>query len=256
MKRPEVVTRRVPAVSRAIAILRLLGKSETPLGVHAVANALELVPSTCLHILRVLVSEELASFDPETKRYGLTAGILSIASGVLRRRSFSDVVQPALDEISRRWSATAIGVETVGLKHMVVVAISRSDQALRLRADIGSRFPALISATGRCIAAFGGHQIEEVERRFRLLRWDNPPDLERWREEVEATRVAGYAVDEGQYISGVTIVAAPVLSRGGVTNVLVILGVSEQLRRIGAAAIGEALRRRAAELSERLEGVG
>jgi DNA-binding IclR family transcriptional regulator len=255
-KRPEVVTRRVPAVSRAIAILRLLGKSETPLGVHAVANALDLVPSTCLHILRVLVAEELASFDPDTKRYGLTAGVLSIASGALRRRSFGDLAQSRLDDLSRHWGATAIGVEAVGLKHMVVVAISRTDQALRLRVDVGSRFPALISATGRCIAAFGGHATDDVERRFRLLRWDNPPTLEHWRAEVEATRVAGYAVDEGRYISGVTIIAAPVLTHGVARNVLIVLGVGEQLRRAGHAEIGEALRREAAELSERLKGVG
>ena len=45
----------VPAVSRALAILRLLGKSETPMGVQEIARALELIPSTALHILRVLV---------------------------------------------------------------------------------------------------------------------------------------------------------------------------------------------------------
>jgi DNA-binding IclR family transcriptional regulator len=251
-----VVTRRVPAVSRAIAILRLLGKNQSPLGVHAVANALGLIPSTCLHILRVLVSEELASFDPETKRYGLAAGILSIAGGVLRRRSFSDMAQPTLDEMSRRWSATAIGVEAAGLEHMVVVAISCADQALRLRVDIGSRFPALISATGRCVAAFGQHPQEEVERRFRLLRWDNPPSLRSWREEVEATRISGYAVDEGRYISGVTILAAPVMSSGVTKNALILVGVGDQLRRFGYAVIGEALRVEAAELSERLKGVG
>src|SRR5262249_50702680 len=49
--------RSVPAVTRAVAILRLLGASEEPLGVNAIARALELVPSTCLHILRVLAGE-------------------------------------------------------------------------------------------------------------------------------------------------------------------------------------------------------
>ena len=39
--------RPVPAVSRSIAILRLLGKTRTPLGVNAIAQALGLVPSTC-----------------------------------------------------------------------------------------------------------------------------------------------------------------------------------------------------------------
>ena len=40
--------RQVPALSRGIAILRLLGRSDVALGVHDVARSLELVPSTCL----------------------------------------------------------------------------------------------------------------------------------------------------------------------------------------------------------------
>src|SRR3990172_10262009 len=54
--------RAVPAVTRAVAILRLLGRSEESLGVHAIARALGLVPSTCLHILRVFVAEALVAF--------------------------------------------------------------------------------------------------------------------------------------------------------------------------------------------------
>src|SRR3546814_3853501 len=48
----------VPALTRGLAVLRLLGRSEEPLGVNAVARQLGLVPSTCLHILR---SEEHTS---------------------------------------------------------------------------------------------------------------------------------------------------------------------------------------------------
>ncbi len=255
-KQRTVVTRPVPAASRVVAILRLLGKSEQSMGLHAVASALGLIPSTCLHILRVLVAEELVTFDPETKRYELSAGILSIAGGVLRRRSFSDLAQPALDEMSREWNATAIGVEAGGLKHMVVVAISRNEQGLRLHTDIGSRFPTLISATGRCVAAFGDHSDAEVDRRFRQLRWDNPPTLEAWRQEVEVTRQVGYAVDEGRYISGITTIAAPVFASTNCRHALVIVGVSEQLRRVGYTTIGEELRRHAEELSAQLQKLG
>ena len=37
------------------------------MGVKAIAQALDLVPSTCLHILRALVSEQLVKVDPATK---------------------------------------------------------------------------------------------------------------------------------------------------------------------------------------------
>lgn len=246
------VIRQVPAVTRAAEILRLLSRSEAPLGVHAIARELGLVPSTCLHILRALAAEELVSFDPETKRYGLSSGVVALARGMLRRDPFSNLAQPVLDDLSSRHGVTAIGIEVASLDHIVVVAISRPGHALRLQVDIGSRYPALISATGRCIAAFGGFAPTEIDRRFRALRWDNPPTPAQWREDVEATRQAGYAVDEGRYITGVTIITAPVMPRRRMSHGLVVLGVSEQLRRTGHVVLGEELRERAAELSRRL----
>ena len=74
-----VRVRPVPAVSRSIAILRLLGRNKDSLGVKAIADELKLVPSTALHILRVLVSEELVMVDPVSKRYSLGSGMISLA---------------------------------------------------------------------------------------------------------------------------------------------------------------------------------
>src|ERR1700724_1288063 len=69
-----VKSSKAPAISRAAAVLRLLGKSDAPLGVQSIARELGLVPSTCLHVLRALVAEEFVSFDPDTKHYSLEAG--------------------------------------------------------------------------------------------------------------------------------------------------------------------------------------
>ncbi|MGG5809303.1 IclR family transcriptional regulator [Falsiroseomonas sp. CW058] len=248
------VIRGVPAVTRAAAILRLLARSTEPLGVQPIARALGLVPSTCLHILRALAAEDLVSFDPVTKRYGLAGGVLALARAMLRHDAFGNLAQPVLDRLATRHGATAIGVEVAGLERIVVVAISRPGQALRLQVDIGSRYPALISATGRCIAAFGGHPWPVLERRFAALRWEDPPSLAEWRADIAATAQAGYAVDEGRYIAGVTVVAAPVMPHGRVSHAVVMVGVSEQLRRIGLAALGEELRAEAAALTRRLEG--
>src|SRR5260221_373495 len=68
-KSPRV--RAVPAVTRAIAILRLLSRSHTPQSLKAIAESLDLVPSTALHIVRALVAEDLVQGDPLTKRYRL-----------------------------------------------------------------------------------------------------------------------------------------------------------------------------------------
>jgi len=180
--------RAVPAVTRAVAILRLLGRSPEPLGVKAIAQSLDLVTSTCLHILRALVAEELVKVDPVTKRYALGMGMLLLARSVLGRASFANLVQPTLDRLAREWEVTAIGVEVGGLDHMIVLALSRSSIPFSLHVDVGSRFPALISATGRLTAAFGGHSWKEIEKRFRALRWQRPLDFDAWRKEVETAR--------------------------------------------------------------------
>lgn len=246
--------RQVPALTRGIAILRLLGRSDEPLGVHAIARALDLVPSTCLHILRVLADENLVAVDPASKKYGVAAGLVALARSALRQHTFPVIVQPELDELAQRYGATAIGVEASGLEHMIVVAMARSDSPLRVHVDIGSRFPALISATGRCVAAFGTHPKAEIEARFAKLRWDDPPTLATWRKEVRAAQSAGYAVDDGQYIRGVSIVAAPVRMPNGSINALVVVGVSEQMRRVGLTTIGEDLHARAVQVSRTLGG--
>lgn len=243
----------VPAVSRAAAILRLLGRSSEPMGVQAIARALNIIPSTSLHILRTLVVEELVSFDPVTKLYSLDAGVLMLARQWLGQNRFADVAQSTLERIAREYGVTAMGVQVVGLEHMVVVAMARSEAMIQLHTQIGSRFPATISASGRCIAAFGGHDREELRRRFRKLRWDNAPTLADWEAQIAETRVNGYAMDQGNYMAGITVVAAPVFGVGGqLSHCLVVVGISGQLRDQALSRIGRELRDGAAQVSRQL----
>jgi len=246
---------KAPAISRAAAVLRLLGKSDTPLGVQTIARQLGLVPSTCLHVLRALVAEEFVSFDPDTKRYSLEAGVLTLARHWLRRNRFNDLAQPALDRIGQAFEVTTLGVQIVGLDHMIVVAVSQSGHNLQLSAQIGSRFPALISATGRCIAAFGDHPEGELKARFNTLRWDEPPTFEEWLAQVRITRAQGIAVDPGQYISGVTVVSAPVWkTRAKLSHALVAIGIGNTLRQTALPALQSALLQAAKTISNQLCG--
>lgn len=243
--------RAVPAVTRAVAILRVLSRSEAPVGVQAIARELKLVPSTCLHILRALVAEDLVAFDADTKRYRLDAGLLRLARGFLRRSGFANLVQAPLEELSRRLGVTAIGLDVGGLDHVVVTAISRAREPFHIHVDVGSRFPALISASGRCIAAFGGAAEPELRRRFADLRWDRAPSYAEWRREVERTRATGFGVDVDCYILGVTVVSAPVRTKSEVTHALVVVGLTERLRD-GTDAIGAELVRLAGDISREL----
>lgn len=245
--------RPVPAVTRALAILRLLGKSESALTLKTISQELGMVTSTCLHILRVLVEEGLVKVDVETKRYGLGLGMLALARSVIESSPFPVLVQPALDRLSSAWNITAIGVEVTGTDHMVVLALSRSNAPFSLHVDVGSRFPALISATGRLVAAFTELSDAEIDRRFQALRWDQPPDIEAWKKDVEAVRRKGFSIDRGNYISGVSVIAVPVFdARGRMTHSLVAAGMADLLSGSKGTALAKDLQAEAQSLSQLL----
>jgi DNA-binding IclR family transcriptional regulator len=245
--------RPVPAVTRAIAMLRLLSRGREPQSLKAIAESLDLVPSTALHIARALVTEDLLRVDPLTKRYSLGTGMLPLARAVLENADFPSLVRPKLDDLSGRYGVMAIGVEVPDLDHMIVLTLSRSQAPVRLHVDVGSRFPALISATGRCVAAFSGQPPKEIEKRFRQLRWHNAPSYEVWCKEVDQVRRQGYSIDRGNYIDGVTIVAVPVLnSQGTISHTLAAVGLGSQLDRAKSLALARDMAAVAREITTQL----
>jgi DNA-binding IclR family transcriptional regulator len=243
-------TSRAPALSRAVAVLRVLGESPTPLGVQAIARELGLVPSTCFYLLKALVSEELVTFDADTKRYSVGPGVLTLAQYWFRRHRFPEQAQPHLDRISQAFDVTVVGAQIVGLDHVVIVAVSQTASQIHFSTHIGSRFPGLTSATGRCVAAFGGHSEADLEVKFRQAPWDRMPAYEEWQRQVAETRERGFAVDDGDYLSDITVVSAPVFETPGrLTHSLVAIGFSGTVKRKGLPELEQALLAAARTLS-------
>lgn len=249
--------RPVPAVSRSVAILRVLAQAKEPMKAQAIAGRLGIVPSTCLHILRALTAERLLSFEPSTKRYKLGVGMLALARGVQESDPFVQAVQPMLDALAQEWGVTAIGVEVMDLHQMIVAALSHSRLPFRLHVDVGSRFPALISATGRLVAAFGEHPESALRSEFEALRWHHPMRFEEWREQVRQAHAQGYALDIGNYIAGITLVAVPVLDvQQRITHTLVVASIADQLPEARRQALIEQLQQHGQALSQQLYALG
>jgi DNA-binding IclR family transcriptional regulator len=242
----------VPAVVRAAAMLRLLSNAVTPLGVNQIARELDIIPSTCLHILRALTAEGLVAVDLTTKRYRLGLEILNLAKVALRD-SISDQAQPYLDEIVHKYSVTAFAVSISPPAHYIVTAKSNASHSIRLQVDLGSRFPALVSATGRCVAAYSNLSPRGLRAQFERLRWYNAPAFEEWQAQVANVRTQGYAVDNGNYINGVYIAASPILGpEGEFRHAIVVLCIKEGWSAADLQALAETARASAAQVAEGL----
>jgi DNA-binding IclR family transcriptional regulator len=221
---------RAPAVTRAAAILKLLSVQKEGIGVSEIARQLELFPSTCLHVLRALVDAGFVAFDYEHKTYRTSIGLLSLVRNSLASRGFQQAVQPQLDRLAAKHHLTALAIELDNFERMVVVSISRANSIVSLHVNVGSRFPSLISATGRCVAAESGLSKAELKKRFKDLRWERTPRFEEWYVEVERARKEKVALDLGFYARGITVLSTLVpQTRDNATRGIVLIGLEHQM---------------------------
>lgn len=245
-----VLTKGVPAVRRACAVLWLLSRHPEGLPLSRVAREVEILPSTCLHILRELAAAKLVAIDANAKLYRLGSGVLTLGRQLTRQSAFVQAAQPQLNRLSREFEVGASAQERDDDDLVVVAAASVIPGDM---VTPGGRTPLFTSASGRLIAAHGDFTEAELRRRFARVRWQQPPDLDAWLKEVRKVRNAGHAIDEGCFRKGITAIAAPVPDAdGAVHRTISITCVSAQLEPARRKRITAAVEAAAADIADAL----
>lgn len=201
----------VGAVSNAIIILRHLSDSARPMGVSRIADETKLNTSTCFNILRTLVQHDLVQFDPLSKTYSLSLGIMDIARGATALRGDIGSVRPMMEDIANTHSVTVTVWQIVSENRKVLTLSAMNRSAVRIQMSIGQRLPILLGATGRCFAAFGDYDRATLKKMFSEVRFRRPLSFDEFLKQVDETRERGYAVDQGYFATGILSFSVPVL---------------------------------------------
>jgi DNA-binding IclR family transcriptional regulator len=225
------------------------------MGVNHIARETQLNPSTCFGLLKTLVHEGLVDFDKDRKTYTLGLGFVEIAKGSLETAGFGRLARPHLDALATQFSVTMTLWQLTSAGRMVLVERADNEAAIRVHMSVGQRLPLLIGAFGRCMAAFGGLSEAELRSRFEQLRWQDPPAIKTWLQEVEAARRTGYAIDADRYVRGVTTVAAPIFDeQGRPVMAISAIGFSGQFSPVTLTELAAAIAARAIDLSAAVSG--
>jgi len=247
----------VGALMNGLAILRYLSNNPGSFGVTRIAKDLSLNPSTCFNLLKTLVHEGLVNFDDDTKTYTIGLGMVELAKGVLEQSAHVRMVRPYLQEIANRFRVTSTLWQRTKGERVVLVDLADSDSTIRVHMSVGQRLPMYIAALGRCMAAASCHTPDELKQKFSALRWENRPSFEEYAQAVKDVGVKGFAVDEGNYVKGVTTVSAAVLDemRQPVMAISAV-GFSAQLNEPMIEELGRFIRSTADKISVGLGGQG
>jgi DNA-binding IclR family transcriptional regulator len=249
---------KVPAVTRAIAVLRVLAEHPAPMPAAAVARELSLARSTVYQLLGSLEAAALVTHLPEERTYGLGVGVFELGSAYLRNQPLERLSRPLLVRLVGRTQATAHlgvlhGAETLYLLK------EQPRQPVTLVTDVGVRLPAHLTAVGRSMLAhLPPAQVRALfpsASSFVDRTGSGPRSLAELRSLLGEERRRGWAEEDGHVTAGLASVAAPAFDHLG--RPIAAIGLtfpSSDRSRTDRAELAEDVRRSAATLTRRMSG--
>jgi DNA-binding IclR family transcriptional regulator len=202
----------VPAVRRSGAILSALAEAGgRPMSVSELARQLELPKSSTANLCIALEAERLLT--RVDAGYLLGRRLVELGGAYL---STVDQIQEFYTACRRQPHVSTQTARVAVLEGTDVLYLARYDgtQPIRLTANIGDRFPAHCTATGKTLLAqLDPAALEERyrgQRRLQALTERSIKSLPELHDELERVRRHGYALDEEETTPGVTCLALAV----------------------------------------------
>ncbi len=243
------------SVKRTFMLLELLGNADQGLGVSTLAQQSQLPVGTTHRLLNTLKQLGYVEQDRETHKYTLGLRFLNLRGAIINQLNLAAVAMPVMKELMQRVNET---VHLAVFNEGEIVYIERVEglQTQGMYTRIGKRAPAHSTALGKTMLAYMSEAVvhQVVERRglprFSPTTITTLPELVR---ELEAIRLRGYALDNGETGEPVRCVAAPVRDyTGQVIAAISISGPKERMHPSRDAELGEAVCRAAKLISARL----
>jgi IclR family transcriptional regulator, blcABC operon repressor len=202
----------VPAVHRAGAILSaLVAANGRPVSVSELARQLRLPKSSTANLCLALEAERMVTRMDGGYRLGRR--LVELGGAYL---STVDQVQEFYSACRQQPHVSQLTARVAVLEGTDVLYLARYDgtQPIRLTANIGDRFPAHCTATGKALLArIDPAAVSERyrgQRRLTTLTDKSIATVAELGDELEKVRSVGYAVDDEETTQGVTCLAIAV----------------------------------------------
>jgi IclR family transcriptional regulator, pca regulon regulatory protein len=246
----------VPGLSRGLALLQLFTRSEPQRSLSDLAAGLGVSRSAAYRLVYTLENDGFLARDAETRRYHVTARVLSLGFEYLGSQAVVEIAQPTLLALSERTRAAA-HVAVLDGWHSVYLSRVAPPVALVSNLQVGMRLPAHATASGRILIAQldrsrQARMLEDLRRECRVV--PPPRSLAALHRVAETDRKCGYVYHGSAFDPGVISVAAPVRDRSGAAvAAITVVGPKALFDELGGErALGPLTVEAAQEISHRL----
>jgi DNA-binding IclR family transcriptional regulator len=227
-------------VDKAVRVLEALSRAGGPMSLAELAKAMALPKPTLHRLLASLQAHELVEQDGEA-RYALGIGLVRLGLGAQSVDPFVRVARPELERAARAFGETFF---LVGARAGKLVVLDKAEGTGLLRAapSVGAEVPVELTASGRLFLGLEPGALKDVR------------SLNVSQRAIQKAVARGYDVNRGEWLAGLSVVAAPVSARGRLYGTVACAGIDAQL---DEARWEEAIRRTCAvaeRVTRSLEG--
>lgn len=253
---------------RALALLESFDDANPEWRASELAKETGLNRTTVYRLLSALEHAGLLRQDPRTDRYRLGPGAVALGARAARQSDLQSAARPELESLAEDVGETAT-LEVLAGSETLILAEAPGPAVLGLSAEIGTRWPAHATSSGKALLAWSGDDGSGSGPGSGT--GDGDPDLsaladplprytgrtlttrEALRRELERVRERGFATAENELEKGYVAAAAPI--REGSGDVVAAVSVAGPASRLSAdrlEGVGRRVRETALRISRRL----
>lgn len=219
------------SVATAVRLLKCFSEGEAEIGVTSLAKRLGVAKSTVHRLATTLVTEGMLEQNRNTDKYRLGIALFGLGALVRQRMNVSTEGRPYIFDLRDATNET-VHLAVLDRAEVMYVYDLESNQAIRMRANLGERKQALCTAEGRAIIAF----LPQKEREA-LLRQPIYPRTPKTTTDAQSLRAAldevvarGFAREDEQSEIGMRSIAAPIRDDSG--RVIAAVGMAGPAQRL------------------------
>lgn len=244
----------VQSLDRAMAVLAVLAAADG-LSLSELARRAGLPTSTVHRLLATLERRELVAHDRLAGSWTVGVGLFHIGSAYLRVRKLPEIGRPIMRRLLEDVNET---VNLTLLEGCDVVCVAQAESHAPVRAffRLGSRLPIHASGAGKGMLAAAPGLVPLDEIRLDRFTDRTHVSLESLRQDLEAIRARGYAIDDEEHAPGMRCVAAVVFDeRSAPVGAISISAPTVRMPEARVAELGRAVSAAAASMTALYSGL-
>ncbi|MGM0669013.1 MAG: IclR family transcriptional regulator [Gemmatimonadota bacterium] len=213
------------AVHRVLTLLKTFSEGRAGLSLTEISRRAGLSKATAHRMLNVLEQEGFLIRSSENGEFRLGPEIIVLGARALQNVDLRGIARPELRFLSET-SGDDASLESLVGNEVLILDEVRGQNLLGLTTEVGTRWPAHATATGKVLLAGAEEPMTEPEGGLTASTTHTITSWKRWTETLAEVREKGYATNLEELVYGYSSVAAPVRDMEGKVVAAISLGGS------------------------------